>query len=69
VNQREARRKAWRAAYNILLDIEMPVSAYRDGDTPESENSAANHARFREAWNTILAEIQNKGLYPWERTS
>jgi len=61
MNMQEARRLAWRAAYLILSTDDLPVSPCEPGDTPESETSVANYARWDRAWNEVLEAMRRRG--------
>jgi hypothetical protein len=63
MNKHEAKQGVCRAAWLILSSGPIPTSACEDGDTPASESSSRNSARWEKAWNELLTELFRRG-YP-----
>jgi len=63
MTKREARRLAWRAAYGVLSESEIPTSPPSIDGTCESESSSRNFARWEEAWERVLEQAASRGGY------
>jgi hypothetical protein len=61
MNQREAKRQAWMAAWWILTSGPVPTSPPNPEGVCESELSAQNFARWAKAWEEVCYSVGLKG--------
>jgi hypothetical protein len=61
MNQREAKRKAWMAAWWVLTSGPPPTSPPSPEGVCESELSAQNFARWEKAWEEVCYSVGLKG--------
>jgi hypothetical protein len=61
MNQREAKRKAWMAAWWVLTSGPPPTSPPSPEGVCESELSAQNFARWEKAWEDVCYSVGLKG--------